>query len=98
MQEKLSVLNRLEIFAEAGETSAPLKLWKSQIKKLQAEGFTVEIITKTQRFGEFYCNISWAKPTISDGSANELLKLSINSLNGNVSSEDRVAVPYSVRI
>lgn len=98
MQEKLSILNRLEIYAEAGETSAPLKLWKSQISKLEEKGFVVEKIAKTHRLGEFYCNISWAKPTISGGAANEMLKLSINSLNDNVASDERVAVPYSVRI
>ena len=43
-QEKLSITERLEIYAEAGETSAPLKLWISEISKLEKGGFSVEKI------------------------------------------------------
>lgn len=98
MLDKLTVLDRLEIFAGAGETSAPLKLWKGQIAQLEKQGFFVEQIADTDRFGEYYCNVQWSNPTFPKSEATEMLKLSINALNKHVNADDQVPPPYSVRI
>ncbi len=81
MLERLTIQDRLEMFAEAGETSAPLKLWKPTISKLERGGFLVEIIAPSQREGEYYCNIDWKNPRGS--AARDMLRLSIQALESN---------------
>lgn len=81
MLERLTVERRLEIHAENGETSAPLKLWKSTISRLRTGGFTVDIIASTERKGEFYCNVDWKKP--HGQWAYALLRLTITALEDN---------------
>ena len=78
MQETLSILRRLEIYAEAGETLANLKLWKPQIKKLVKDGFTIDVISPTLRRGEYSCLISWKHP--NGAGASGMLNLTIKSL------------------
>lgn len=85
MLEKLTIIERLEMFAEAGETSATLRLWKKRIKRLVDDGFTVEIICPTIREGEFYCKIDWKHPT--GEVATEMLMLTIKSLEANATLE-----------
>lgn len=94
----MTVLDRLELYADAGETSAPLKLWKNQILQLRKDGFTVEEIAPTERRAEYFCTIDWSQPNIPESLANEMLKMSINALNGRVDSKDRVPTPYSVNL
>ena len=62
MVDKTTILDRIEVYADDGETSAPLKLWKTQISKLRKQGFTVTTVSPTNRKREFYCNISWKTP------------------------------------
>ena len=81
MLERLTIERRLEIFAEAGETSAPLKLWKSQIYKLRKAGFDVDVVIATERRGEYFCCVDWKKP--HGHWAHELLQLTIDSLKEN---------------
>ena len=91
--EKPSILERLESFAMQGETSAPLKLWKAQITRLEKQGFTVHIISETDRDSEYYCDISWKSPTISNSDAECLLMFTINVLNKNISANKRANLP-----
>ena len=81
MLERLTVERRLEIYAENGETSAPLKLWKSTIPKLREAGCTVDIIAPTERKGEYYCNVDWKMP--HGQGAYALLRLTIAALEEN---------------
>ena len=78
MMEKMSIMERIEVFADAGETSAPLKLWKNQIARLEKGGFTVEKIAPTEREGEFYCDVDWKNP--SGPEAQQMLRYTIRSL------------------
>lgn len=68
MLEKLTILDRLEIYADDGRTNAPLKLWGDQIKSLRKAGFTVDVLGRTDRYGEFNCDIFWLEPTGSQAS------------------------------
>lgn len=86
MTEKPTLYDRLEVFAKDGEISANLKLWKPQIKKLQSDGFVVDPFYKTIRHGEFFCYISWDKPTIPDSVAANMLKISISSIEKSLKS------------
>ena len=81
MLERLTVERRLEIYAEAGETSAPLKLWKNTISKLQKGGCLVEVISPTDRKGEYFCNVDWKNP--HGQIAYALLRITIASLEEN---------------
>lgn len=78
MLEKMSIIDRLEIYAAEGETSAPLKLWGAQIDDLRKAGFEVEVLKPTDRYGEHNCTISWVHPTGRE--ASYMLALSIDSL------------------
>lgn len=93
MMEKPTILERLEYFAVEGETSAPLKLWKSQIQRLNKEGFIVYVLTETNRKGEYFCEISWKNPLLSGGDAEKLLMFTINTLNKNISDSKRAKLP-----
>ena len=79
MLEKTSIIDRLEIYANEGETSAPLKLWGAQITSLRKGGFQVEVLKPTDRYGEYNCTISWDFPT--GHQASYMLALSIDSLS-----------------
>ena len=82
MMRKLSITERLEIFAEHGETSAPLKLWIGQITNLGAGGYTVEKIAPTERKGEFFCDVDWKSPKGED--AQQMLDYTIKALKANL--------------
>ena len=81
MLDGLTIEERLEIFAEKGQTSAYLKLWKNQIFKLQKEGFDVDVIFPTSRRGEYYCCVYWEEPHGPGASA--LRELTLESLEDN---------------
>ena len=51
MMERMTIIDRLEIVAERGDTNAALKLWGAQISKLERGGFTVTKIAPTAREG-----------------------------------------------
>ena len=78
MLEKITILDRLEIFAESGLTEAMLKLWNNQIERLRRDGFEVTIIAPTERKGEYYCKIDWKNP--AGQTANGLLATSIATM------------------
>lgn len=80
-QEKLSITERLEIYAEAGETSAPLKLWTSEISKLEKGGFSVEKIAPVEGNMRFLCDIDWKYPKGKD--AQQMLDYTIKALQNN---------------
>ena len=63
MQEVITIMDRLEIFAEFGLTEAKLKLWNNQRERLEKDGFYVAVIAPTGRKGENYCIIDWKLPT-----------------------------------
>ena len=46
MQEKLGLMGWIEIYAEHGETNALLRVWQSQMPKLEKEGFIVTTIAR----------------------------------------------------
>lgn len=98
MMEKITIIERLEFVAAHGETSTALRLWKSQMKKLENEGFLITVIQETERKGEYYCDISWKNPTTNKGDSQKLLQYTINCLNNNVSDEQRIDTPYDVDI
>ena len=78
MQEKFTIMDRLEIFAESGLTEATLKLWNNQKERLERDGFDVMVITPTDRKGENYCKIDWKHPTAQPPYG--LLAMSINTM------------------
>lgn len=57
-QDRLSILERLGIFAEAGETSAKLKLYPRQEQRLIKKGFKVTRLTNISR-DLYKCQIEW---------------------------------------
>jgi muramoyltetrapeptide carboxypeptidase LdcA involved in peptidoglycan recycling len=59
---KTTLMDRIEVYADAGRVSAPLKLWKAQISRLKKKGFTVVVESPTHRHGEFKCTVSWDLP------------------------------------
>ena len=61
MQEKKSVLEWLEMYAEYGLKTAKRRLWKAEIKKLESMGFEVTAKPTNRRF-EYYCIIDWHNP------------------------------------
>ena len=79
MQEKITIMDRLEIFAGAGLTEAKLKLWTNQQKRLERDGFDVTVIAPTARKGEHYCKIDWKQPT--EQTAYGLLAISISTMD-----------------
>ena len=66
MMERMTIIDRLEIVAERGDTNAALKLWGAQISKLEKGGFTVTKIAPTAREGELYCEVYWKQPYVPD--------------------------------
>lgn len=84
MLEKLTIYDRLEIYAEDGRTSAPLKLWGTQIKSLRKAGFTVDVLGRTDRYGEFNCDISWDEP--AGGQASYMLVITIKAIGKQIDS------------
>ena len=76
MQEKLGLMGWIEIYAEHGETNALLRVWQSQMSKLEKEGFIVTTIARTSKEFKFYCKIDWSKPTVPKGEAARMLELS----------------------
>lgn len=79
MLSQTTIMDRLEAFANAGDASAQLKLWKKKIHKLRKDGFDVRTISKTERTGEFLCEISWKYPKSAE--TRYLLSLTISGLN-----------------
>lgn len=61
MMEKKSVLEWLEMYAEAGLKSANRRLWQAEISRLENMGFTIKA-KPTNRRSEFYCTIDWRNP------------------------------------
>lgn len=82
MVGKVTIMDRIEVYANSGEISAPLKLWKSQISSLKKDGFDVSVVSPTERKGEFYCNISWKNP--KGGEARYMLSATISGLTRNL--------------
>ncbi len=81
MQERYSVVDRIEGVAYKGKFYIHLNLWKQQISKLEKEGFVVKILNPTNRPGEYSCIIYWNLPTKA-GIAMEMQQLSlINVVN-----------------
>lgn len=81
MPHQLSIMERLEIYAEAGETSAPLKLWSSQISKLEKGGFLVEKIAPIEGGKRFFCEINWKNPKGTE--AQQMLEYTVKALQAN---------------
>ena len=81
MMERMTIIDRLEIVAERGDTNAALKLWGAQISKLEKGGFTVAKIAPTAREGEFYCEVDWKQPYGPD--AQRLLEYTLEALQAN---------------
>lgn len=79
-----NIYERLEFVASKGFVTTRLRLWKSQIKKLKQEGFTVVKIKKTNRLNEWYCNIKWKNPSTKNGMAAEMLAIAIDALADNL--------------
>ena len=63
MLGRITIMDRLEIFAESGLTEAMLKLWNNQKERLERDGFDVTVLAPTDRKGEHYCKIDWKQPT-----------------------------------
>lgn len=82
MIDQVPIVDRLKVYAEDGRTSAPLRLWKGQIKKLEKEGFFVFIKAPTKRYGEFSCTISWKYP--KGDHAAHMLAITISALTQNM--------------
>lgn len=76
MQERYSVLDRMESVAYQGKFYIHLNLWKQQISKLEKEGFVVTVLNPTTRPGEYACIIYWNLPTKA-GIAMEMQHLSL---------------------
>ena len=76
--EKTTIMDRIQVYAEAGKTSSRLRLWKRQIKELQREGFEVEVLTSTEFRGQFLCEVSWRIPR--GRIAANMLKSSVEAL------------------
>ena len=89
MLSQTTIMDRLTVFAGAGETSAQLKLWKKKIEKLRKDGFEVRTISKTERIGEFLCEISWKYPKSAE--TRYLLSETINCLNRNLTKSLKTA-------
>ena len=77
MHGNLTILDRLDVFADCGKTSASLKLWENQFFRLRDIGFDVDPIAPSERAGEYHCRIEWAYPT--GQAAYEMLGRSIQS-------------------
>ena len=84
MLSQTTIMDRLTVFANAGETSAQLKLWKKRIRKLRKDGFEVRTISQTERTGEFLCEISWKQPKSAE--TRYLLSATISCLNRNLTN------------
>lgn len=82
MTERLSVLERLEFFAEEGETKAGLILWKRQIIALEKGGFTVKTIAQADIKNRFYCIVNWEQPHGKD--ALKMLEYTLKALEANL--------------
>lgn len=61
MMEKMTVLNWLEMYAEAGYTETSRWLQSKEITKPEEAGFKVDRLRQTRRY-EFYCKIDWKQP------------------------------------
>lgn len=82
MIEKSTIIDRIEVYANDGRTSIPLKIWKGQIKKLEKEGFNVLIKSPTKRCGEYSCIVSWKYPRGEQ--AAYMLSITIKALTNNL--------------
>lgn len=97
MLEKLTIIDRIEIYASAGMTSAPLKLWGKQIESLSTKGgFTIEVLKPTKRYGEFNCTIRWDNP--KGVQASYMLAQAIKALGKRIDSKIREANNLSQRL
>lgn len=76
MQEKIDLMDWIEIYAEHGATNAILRVWQSQMPKLIREGFSIKKIAQTSVEHKFYCRISWSHPTNANGLASKMLEVS----------------------
>ena len=75
--KKSSLQKQLEEKANLGNTSTNLYLWKSQVKMLRKNGFTVKRLEPREN-RDLYL-VSWANPTIPDSLAAKMLMLSIEA-------------------
>lgn len=72
--ERLTIRDRMLMYAENGETSIKLNLFKKQIELLIEDGYTVQRIGSTPYdFGQSVCRIDWKNAT-KGTQAYELLK------------------------
>lgn len=81
MTEKTTIIDRIEVYANDGRISIPLRLWKGQITKLRKEGFSVLVKSPTKRYGEFSCVVSWKHP--KGEQAAHMLSATIRTLTNN---------------
>ena len=72
--EKLTIGDRILMYAENGETSIKLNLYKKQIEVLIEDGYTVQLIGSVQNNpDQCICKIEW-KNAIKGTSAYESLR------------------------
>lgn len=74
----------IEVFARDGKMQGPiLRLYGDQIEPLTKEGFTVRVLRRTGKPGQFFCIPNWSKPTVPNSLASQMHQLTIAALQKN---------------
>ena len=83
MQARIDLDGWIEVYADRGETTAVLKVWKSQIPReilrFEDEGFKVTHLCPAKAANQEYYKFSWAEPTVKGGLAEKMLEISKKS-------------------
>lgn len=83
-KRKPSIEDWIEVFAKYGETEAPLRLYITQIRRLEKKGLKVKVLAPTDRPYQYFCKADWKEPSVPNSFATRMLQLTIDALRNNL--------------